>query len=113
MVLMQSNENHEELGAFFSNDLEFMNDLMKVLQSENFIPDNIRSADMWALGYQFAVISACHERSRVLNVPNIVSNAANHVFLLRFLQKVVMSLTTMEAYPVALLEGDLYFFWHM
>ena len=64
---MQSSENHEELGAFFSNDLEFMNDLMKVLQSENFILDNIRSTAIWALGYQFAVISACHERSWVLN----------------------------------------------
>ena len=48
---MQSSENHEELGAFFSNDPEFMNDLMKVLQFENFIPDNIRSATIWALGY--------------------------------------------------------------
>ena len=48
---MQSSENHEELGAFFSNDPEFMNDLMKVLQSKNFIPDNIRSAAIWALGY--------------------------------------------------------------
>jgi len=46
----------------------------------------------------------------VLNVPNIVSNAANRVFLLSLLQKAVMSLTTMEAYPVALLEGALYFF---
>jgi hypothetical protein len=49
-----------------------MNDLMKVLQSERFIPDNVRSTAIWALGYQFAVISASHERSRVLNVPNIV-----------------------------------------
>ena len=46
----------------------------------------------------------------MLNVPNIVSNAANHVFLLSLLQKAVMSLNTMEAYPVALLEGALYFF---
>ena len=50
-VLMQSSDNHEELGAFFSNDLDFMNDLMKVLQFENFIPDKIRSATIWALGY--------------------------------------------------------------
>ena len=42
--------------------------------------------------------------------PNIVSNAENRVFLLSLLQKAVMSLTTMEAYPVALLKGDLYFF---
>ena len=46
----------------------------------------------------------------MLNVPNIVSNVENHVFLLSLLQKDIMSLTTMEAYPVALLEGDLYFF---
>ena len=84
--------------------------MMKVLQYENFIPDNIRSAAIWALGYQFAVISASHERSQVLNVPNIVSNAPNHVFLLSLLQKAVISLTAMVAYPVALLEGDLYFF---
>ena len=77
---MQSSENHEELGAFFSNDPEFMNDLMKVLQSENFILDNIRSTAIWDLGFQFVVIYASHERSRVLNVPNIFSNAANHVF---------------------------------
>jgi E3 ubiquitin-protein ligase HUWE1 len=72
MVLMQSSDNHEELGAFFLNDPEFMNDLMKVLQSERFIPDNVRSPTIWALGYQFAVIFASHERSQVLNVPNIV-----------------------------------------
>ena len=100
-------------GHFFSNDPEFMNDLMKVLQSENFIPYNIISAAMCALGYQFAVIYTSHERSWVLNVPNIVTNAANHVFLLSLLQKDLMSLTTMEAYPVGLLEGALYFFWHM
>ena len=46
----------------------------------------------------------------MLNVPNIVSNAENRVFLLSLLKKDVMSLTTMEAYLVALLEGDLYFF---
>ena len=56
------------------------------------------------------VISASHDRSWVLNVPNIVSNAENHVFLLRLLQNSIMSLTTMEAYHVALLEGALYFF---
>ena len=56
------------------------------------------------------VISICHERNQVLNVPNIVSNAKNHVFLLSLLQKDVMSLTTMEAYHVALLEGALYLF---
>ena len=84
---MQSSENHEELGAFFSNDLEFINDLMKVLQSEKFIPYNIRSATIWVLGYQFAVSFACHKRSQVLNVPNIVSNVANRVLksLLLFL----------------------------
>ena len=41
MVLMQSSDNHEELGAFFSNDPEFMTDLMKVLQSKNFRPDTL------------------------------------------------------------------------
>lgn len=110
MVLMQSSDNHEELAAFFANDPEFMNDLMKVLQSENIIPDNIRSAAIWALGYQFAVISASHERSRVLNVPNIVNNAANRVFLLSLLQRAVMSLATTEVYPISLIEGALYFF---
>ena len=46
----------------------------------------------------------------MLNVPNIVRNAANRLFLFMFMQMVVLSLTTMEAYHVALLEGDLYFF---
>ncbi|KAH9287706.1 hypothetical protein KI387_031823 [Taxus chinensis] len=110
MVLVQSSDTHEELGAFFSNDPEFMNELMKVLESEGLIPDNIRASAMWALGYQFAAISASHERTRVLNVPNIVSNAANRVFLLSLLQKAIMSLTMREACPISLVEGALYFF---
>ena len=112
-VLMQSSDNHEELGAFYSNDPNFMNNLMKVLQYENFIPDNIRSTAIWALGYQFAVIYASHERSRVLNVPNIVSNAANYVFLLSLLQKDVMSLTTMKHILLHYYKGIHNFFWHM
>ncbi|GLJ53784.1 hypothetical protein SUGI_1147870 [Cryptomeria japonica] len=110
MVLVQSSDTHEELGAFFSNDPEFMNDLMKVLQSEDLIPDDIRALAMWALSYQFAAISASQERSRALNVPNIVTNAANRVFLLSLLQKAVMSLTTTEACSISLVEGALYFF---
>ena len=39
-------DNHEELGAFFSNDPDFMTDLMKVLQSNNLIPNNMRSTAM-------------------------------------------------------------------
>ena len=35
-VFMQSSDNHEKLGEFFSNDPEFMNDLMKVLQYDKF-----------------------------------------------------------------------------
>eukprot|EP00252_Welwitschia_mirabilis_P015868 TRINITY_DN35256_c0_g1_i1.p1 TRINITY_DN35256_c0_g1~~TRINITY_DN35256_c0_g1_i1.p1 ORF type:complete len:3600 (-),score=671.44 TRINITY_DN35256_c0_g1_i1:388-11187(-) len=133
MVLVQSTDNHEELGTFFSNDPEFMNDIIKLLQSESSLPESmrslgcmnerskllpaesyepesVRSLAMWALGYQFAAVSGSHERSRVSNIPNIASNSANRIFLLSLLQKAVTSFTSMEAYPVSLVEGCLYFF---
>eukprot|EP01018_Ginkgo_biloba_P030617 Gb_17424 [translate_table: standard] len=110
MVLVQSSDTHEQLGAFFLNDPEFMNELIKVVQSEDFIPENVRALSMWALGYQFAAVSASHERTRALNVSNVVSSAGNRVLLLSILQKVVMSLMSPEACSLSLVESVLYVF---
>lgn len=92
IVLVQSNDAHEELVSFFANEPEYTNDLIRLVQSEDAAPGSIRTLAMLALGAQLAAYSSSHERARILNSSGIISAGGNRMVLLDVLQKVVLSL---------------------
>ncbi|XXG55804.1 hypothetical protein AAC387_Pa03g3392 [Persea americana] len=92
IVLVQSNDAHEELASFFANEPEYTNDLIRLVQSEDAAPGSIRTLAMLALGAQLAAYSSSHERARILNGSSIISAGGNRMVLLDVLQKVVLSL---------------------
>lgn len=91
IVLVQSNDAHDELVSFFANEPEYINELIKLVQSEDFVPGTIKALAMLALGAQLAAYTSSHERARVLSGPSVIS-AGNRTMLLTILQKAIVSL---------------------
>nr|DAD40895.1 TPA_asm: hypothetical protein HUJ06_015218 [Nelumbo nucifera] len=92
IVLVQSNDAHDELVSFFSNEPEYTNELIRIVRSEEAISGTIRTLAMLALGAQLAAYSSSHERARILSGSSIISAGGNRMILLNVLQKAVLSL---------------------
>ncbi|XP_058080803.1 E3 ubiquitin-protein ligase UPL2-like isoform X2 [Magnolia sinica] len=92
IVLVQSNDAHDELVSFFANEPEYTNELIRLVRSEGAIPGTIRTLAMLALGAQLAAYSSSHDRARILSGSSIISAGGNRMILLSVLQKAVMSL---------------------
>ncbi|KAJ4962286.1 hypothetical protein NE237_022225 [Protea cynaroides] len=94
VVLVQSNDAHDELVSFFSNEPEYTNELIRIVRSEESIPGSIRTLAMLALSAQLAAYSSSHERARVLSGSSIISAGGNRMILLNVLQKAVLALNS-------------------
>ncbi|XP_043712175.1 E3 ubiquitin-protein ligase UPL1-like isoform X2 [Telopea speciosissima] len=94
IVLVQSNDAHDELVSFFSNEPEYTNELIRIVRSEESIPGSIRTLAMLALSAQLAAYSSSHERARVLSGSSIISAGGNRMILLNVLQKAVSALNS-------------------
>ncbi|XP_031479304.1 E3 ubiquitin-protein ligase UPL1-like [Nymphaea colorata] len=95
IALVQSNDAHDELVAFFANEPEFTNELLKLVRSDNAaVPEEIRTLAVVALGAQLTAYSSSHERARVLSGSSVIAGGAvgNRMVLLGVLQKAVISL---------------------
>ncbi|XP_010277573.1 PREDICTED: E3 ubiquitin-protein ligase UPL2-like isoform X2 [Nelumbo nucifera] len=92
IVLVQSNDAHDELVSFFSNEPEYTNELIRIVQSEESISGTIRTLAMLALGAQLAAYSSSHERARILSGSSIISAGGSRMILLNVLQKAVLTL---------------------
>lgn len=92
IVLVQSNDAHDELVSFFANEPEYTNELIRIVRSEESVPGNIRTLAMLALGAQLAAYSSSHDRARILSGSSIISAGGNRMILLNVLQKAVLSL---------------------
>ncbi|KAL5714333.1 HECT-type E3 ubiquitin transferase [Ranunculus cassubicifolius] len=92
IVLVQSNDAHDELVSFFANEPEYTNELIRIVRSEESIPGNIRTLAMLALAAQLAAYSSSHDRARILSGSSIISAGGNRMILLNVLQKAVLSL---------------------
>ncbi|KAF3795858.1 E3 ubiquitin-protein ligase [Nymphaea thermarum] len=95
IALVQSNDAHDELVAFFANEPEFTNELLKLVRSDNAaVPEDIRTLAVVALGAQLTAYSSSHERARVLSGSSVIAGGAvgNRMVLLGVLQKAVISL---------------------
>ncbi|OVA01819.1 Ubiquitin-associated domain/translation elongation factor EF-Ts [Macleaya cordata] len=92
IVLVQSNDAHDEIVSFFANEPEYTNELIKIVRSEEAIPGTIKTLAMLALAAQLAAYSSSHERARILSGSSIISAGGNRMILLNVLQKAVMSL---------------------
>lgn len=92
IVLVQSNDAHDELMSFFANEPEYTNELIRIVRCEETVPAIIRTLAMLALGAQLAAYSSSHERARVLSGSSINFAGGNRTILLNVLQKAVSSL---------------------
>ncbi|RLN00081.1 E3 ubiquitin-protein ligase UPL1-like isoform X2 [Panicum miliaceum] len=94
IVLVQSSDAHDELTSFFTNEPEYINELIRLVRSEDFVPGPIRALAMLALGAQLAAYASSHERARILSGSSIISAGGNRMVLLSVLQKAISSLNS-------------------
>lgn len=94
IVLVQSSDAHDELTSFFTNEPEYINELIRLVRSEDFVPGPIRALAMLALGAQLAAYASSHERARILSGSSVISAGGNRMVLLSVLQKAISSLNS-------------------
>ncbi|XP_057973292.1 E3 ubiquitin-protein ligase UPL2-like [Malania oleifera] len=111
IVLVQSNDAHDELVSFFANEPEYTNELIRIVRSEETVPGTIRTLAMLALGAQLAAYSSSHERARILSGSSINFAGGNRMILLNVLQRAVMSLNNSnDPSSLAFVEALLQFY---
>ncbi|XP_062203891.1 E3 ubiquitin-protein ligase UPL1-like [Phragmites australis] len=94
IALVQSSDAHDELTSFFTNEPEYINELIRLVRSEDFVPGPIRALAMLALGAQLAAYASSHERARILSGSSIISAGGNRMVLFSVLQKAISSLNS-------------------
>ncbi|XP_023545877.1 E3 ubiquitin-protein ligase UPL2-like isoform X2 [Cucurbita pepo subsp. pepo] len=110
IVLVQSGDSHDELVAFFANEPEYTNELIRIVRSEETVSGSIRTLAMLALGAQLAAYSSSHER-RILSGSSISFAGGNRMILLNVLQKAILSLkTSNDPSSLAFVEALLQFY---
>ncbi|KAG8093312.1 hypothetical protein GUJ93_ZPchr0012g20493 [Zizania palustris] len=107
IVLVQSSDAHDELASFFTNEPEYINELIRLVRSEEFVPGPIRALAMLALGAQLAAYASSHERARILSGSSIISAGGNRMVLLSVLQKAISSLGSLNDTSSALIVDAL------
>ncbi|CAN6333804.1 unnamed protein product [Urochloa humidicola] len=107
IVLVQSSDAHDELTSFFTNEPEYINELIRLVRSEDFVPGPIRALAMLALGAQLAAYASSHERARILSGSSIISAGGNRMVLLSVLQKAISSLNSPNDTSAPLIVGAL------
>ncbi|GJW28728.1 E3 ubiquitin protein ligase UPL2-like protein [Tanacetum coccineum] len=111
IVLVQSNDSHDELVSFFANEPEYTNELIRLVKSEETIPGTIRTLAMHALGSQLAAYSSSHERARILSGSSISFAGGNRMILLNVLQRAISSLNnSIDPSSIAFVEALLQFY---
>nr|POF11976.1 e3 ubiquitin-protein ligase upl1 [Quercus suber] len=111
VVLVQSNDAHDELVSFFANEPEYTNELIRIVRSEESVSGTIRTLAMLALGAQLAAYTSSHERARILSGSSISFAGGNRMILLNVLQRAVLSLkTSNDPSSLAFVEALLHFY---
>ncbi|GMY07746.1 E3 ubiquitin-protein ligase UPL2-like [Fagus crenata] len=111
IVLVQSNDAHDELVSFFANEPEYTNELIRIVRSEEAVSGTIRTLAMLALGAQLAAYTSSHERARILSGSSISFAGGNRMILLNVLQRAVLSLkTSNDPSSLAFVEALLHFY---
>ncbi|KAI4339776.1 hypothetical protein MLD38_024681 [Melastoma candidum] len=111
IVLVQSNDAHDELTSFFANEPEYTNELIRIVRSEESIPGTIRTLAMLSLGAQLAAYISSHERARILSGSGPSFTATHRTVILNVLQKAVLSLNSSnDPSSLAFVEALLQFY---
>jgi len=111
VVLVQSNDAHDELVSFFANEPEYTNELIRIVRSEESVSGTIRTLAMLALGAQLAAYTSSHERARILSGSSISFAGGNRMILLNVLQRAVLTLkTSNDPSSLAFVEALLHFY---
>ncbi|MCL7039483.1 hypothetical protein MKW94_010086 [Papaver nudicaule] len=111
IVLVQSNDAHDEIVSFFANEPEYTNELIKIVRSEEAVPGTIKTLAMLALAAQLAAYSSSHDRARILSGSSIIAAGGNRMVLLNVLQKAVSSMkSSSDPSTLSLVEALLQFY---
>ncbi|KAK4274192.1 hypothetical protein QN277_017456 [Acacia crassicarpa] len=111
IVLVQSNDAHDELVSFFANEPEYTSELIRVVRSEKTVSGSIRTLAMLALGAQLAAYTSSHERARILSGSSISFAGGNRMILLNVLQRAILSLkSSNDPSSLAFVEALLQFY---
>lgn len=106
IVMVQSNDAHDELVSFFANEPEYTNELIRLVRSDDSVPDTVKALAMLALGAELAAYTASHEWARILSGSStIISSGGNRMVLLTVLQKSVSSVNS-QSDPSSILFVD-------
>ncbi|XP_026459829.1 E3 ubiquitin-protein ligase UPL1-like [Papaver somniferum] len=111
IVLVKSNNAHDEIVPFFAIETEYTNELIKIVRSEETISGTIKTLFMLALAAQLAAYSSSHDRSRIMSESSIIVAGRNRMILLNVLQKVVSSMkSSNDPSTLSLFEALLQFY---
>ncbi|XP_020222235.1 E3 ubiquitin-protein ligase UPL1 [Cajanus cajan] len=111
IVLVQSGDAQDELAAFFANEPEYTNELIRIVRSEEIISGSIRTLAMLALGAQLAAYTSSHHRARILSGSSLTFAGGNRMILLNVLQRAILSLkSSNDPSSLAFVEALLQFY---
>lgn len=88
IVLAQGSNDSDNLSIFFTNEPEFVNELVSLLNYEDLIPEKIQILGILSLA------ALCHDRSHQPTVLDAISSGGNRGILPGLMQRVIVSITT-------------------
>ncbi|KAH7660208.1 E3 ubiquitin-protein ligase HUWE1 protein [Dioscorea alata] len=91
IVLVQAGNDAEDLASFFTNEPEFINELVSLLSHEDSVPEEIRILGILSLA------ALCQDRSHQPSVLNAVTSGSQRSILPSLMQKTVDSIISGSA----------------
>ncbi|XP_026392926.1 E3 ubiquitin-protein ligase UPL1-like isoform X1 [Papaver somniferum] len=88
VILAQASHDAEDLAAFFTNEPEFVSELVSLISYEEAVPEKIR-----ILGIQ-SLVALCQDRSRQTTVLSAVTSGGHRGILASLMQKTIDSITS-------------------
>ena len=99
-VLVQANNDTNDLAAFFTNEPEFVNELVTLVRFDDVVPEEIRILAILALGALY------QDRSRQSTVLNVITSGGHRGILPSLMQKAISSLSIESSYcSISFLEA--------
>lgn len=99
-VLVQASNDTNDLSAFFTNEPEFVNELVTLVRFDDVVPEDIRILAILALAALY------QDRSRQSTVLNVITSGGHRGILPSLMQKAISSLSSESSYcSISFLEA--------
>lgn len=99
-VLVQASNDTNDLASFFTNEPEFVNELVTLVRFDDVVPEEIRILAILALGALY------QDRSRQSTVLNVITSGGHRGILPSLMQKAISSLSIESSYcSISFLEA--------